>query len=72
MIHGLRFIYHKNKNHRTNTIADMEEKEKNMGQIKLPFNTTKADEVTIKGLIALGYLYVDENGIHVVEKEDRA
>lgn len=44
----------------------------NMGQIKLPFNVTKADEETVKNLIALGYLYVDENGLHVTEKEDRA
>lgn len=43
-----------------------------MGQIKIPFNTTKASEETVKSLIALGYLYVDENGLHVTEKEDKA
>lgn len=43
-----------------------------MGQIKLPFNTTKASEETVKCLITLGYLYVDEDGIHVTEKEEKA
>lgn len=35
MIHGRRFIYHKNKSHRTNTIADMEEKENEYGSDKI-------------------------------------
>lgn len=39
-----------------------------MEQIKLPFNVKKASEETIKTLIQLGFLYVDENGVHVVEK----
>lgn len=40
-----------------------------MEQIKLPFNVTKASEGTIKRLIELGYLYVDDEGIHVAKKE---
>ena len=31
----------------------------------------KADEKTINALIKLGYLYVDENGIHAAEQKEK-
>lgn len=37
-------------------------------QIKLPFNVTKANEATVEILIKLGFLYVDETGLHAIEK----
>ena len=40
------------------------------GTIKLPFNVKRASEDFIKAFIQLGYLYVDETGIHVCESEE--
>lgn len=38
--------------------------------VKFPFEVKRASEETIQMLIDSGILYVDENGVHVSEKED--
>ena len=39
--------------------------------IKMPFNVKRANENFIKAFIRLGYLYTDENGIHVSDKRGK-